>query len=316
MISIIIPVYNTEAFLAKTVDSILSQRFTDYELLLIDDGSKDSSGEICDRYANLDQRIRVFHTQNNGAAAARNIGLDHATGEWVYFVDSDDILMPDCLQTLDDGVTDDVDVVVAKYDGDDAVTHIPYETIVRADEMLCKVLKPRAGSYYGNVGDKMFRCAVIEKNQIRFCENIYFGEDRLFITEYLCCSSRHVKMIARKVYQYTQHCESTLGKLANGYDQRYATDVDSSVLSKTFVYEYTQKYNSQLTFLQTFKVRYAALWLICESAIRNIALMKRHNTINIEAYRHIMHEVRTSGAYPLYHVKYLIKRILHPRYFR
>ena len=99
-ISVIIPVYNAEATLRRCVDSVLSQTFTDYECLLIDDGSKDKSWEICDEYAAKDSRVRVFHKENGGVSSARNLGLDNATGEWIAFVDSDDWIDPDMLLSL------------------------------------------------------------------------------------------------------------------------------------------------------------------------------------------------------------------------
>ena len=89
-ISVIVPVYNVERYLRRCIDSILAQTFTDFELLLIDDGSKDSSGEICDEYAAKDSRIIVFHKENGGVSSARNVGLDNVRGEWVAFVDADD----------------------------------------------------------------------------------------------------------------------------------------------------------------------------------------------------------------------------------
>lgn len=89
-ISIIVPIYNTEKYLNRCVDSILSQSFEDFELLLIDDGSKDKSGTICDEYAKRDKRVRVFHKENGGVSPARNLGLEQACGEWVAFVDADD----------------------------------------------------------------------------------------------------------------------------------------------------------------------------------------------------------------------------------
>ena len=92
-ISIIVPVYNAEKYLHRCVDSILAQTFTDFELLLINDGSKDNSGKICDEYAAKDPRVRVFHKENGGVSSARNMGLDNAKGEWVTFVDSDDWLV-------------------------------------------------------------------------------------------------------------------------------------------------------------------------------------------------------------------------------
>lgn len=92
IISIIIPVYNAEKTLSRCVNSILNQTFQDWELLLIDDGSTDRSGELCDEYASKDQRIKVFHKTNGGVSSARNIGLDYAKGEWITFIDSDDYI--------------------------------------------------------------------------------------------------------------------------------------------------------------------------------------------------------------------------------
>ena len=91
-ISVIVPVYKAEAYLHRCVDSILAQTFQDFEVLLIDDGSPDRSGEICDEYARKDKRVRVFHKENGGVSSARNMGLDNARGEYVCFVDSDDWL--------------------------------------------------------------------------------------------------------------------------------------------------------------------------------------------------------------------------------
>ena len=89
-ISIIVPVYNAEQYLRRCIDSILNQSFTDFELILIDDGSKDKSSDICDEYAAKDSRVRIFHKENGGVSSARNVGLDNSCGEWVAFVDADD----------------------------------------------------------------------------------------------------------------------------------------------------------------------------------------------------------------------------------
>lgn len=100
MITVIVPVYNTEPYLPQCLDSILAQTYTDLEILLIDDGSTDRCGEICDRYAARDPRIRVFHTENRGLSAARNIGLDNAQGDYIGFIDSDDWIEPDMYEVL------------------------------------------------------------------------------------------------------------------------------------------------------------------------------------------------------------------------
>lgn len=100
MISIIVPVYNVEKYLRKCIDSVLAQTYTDWELLLIDDGSTDSSGKICDEYAKTDDRIKTFHKNNGGSSSARNQGIKLATGEWIYFLDSDDWIIPSCFELM------------------------------------------------------------------------------------------------------------------------------------------------------------------------------------------------------------------------
>jgi glycosyltransferase involved in cell wall biosynthesis len=99
MISVIIPVYNVEPYLRKCLDSVLNQTYRDLEILIIDDGSTDGSGKICDEYK-VDERVKVFHTENRGLSAARNLGLDNATGDWIGFVDSDDWIEPDMNEVL------------------------------------------------------------------------------------------------------------------------------------------------------------------------------------------------------------------------
>ena len=99
-VSVIVPVFNAETTLDETVRSVLEQSLPDWELLLIDDGSTDESGAACDRYALRDGRIRAFHTENRGYGRARNMGLEHAAGEWIAFLDSDDCLAPRALETM------------------------------------------------------------------------------------------------------------------------------------------------------------------------------------------------------------------------
>ena len=89
-VSIIVPVYQVENYIRQCVDSILAQTFTDFELILVDDGSKDQSGQICDEYAEMDKRVKVIHQKNSGAASARNNGIGHANGRYLCFVDADD----------------------------------------------------------------------------------------------------------------------------------------------------------------------------------------------------------------------------------
>lgn len=99
-VSVIIPVYNAQDFLDDTIKSVLNQTFKDFELLLVDDGSKDCSPEICDKYAVKDPRVKVFHKPNGGVSSARNLGLDNAKGEFIAFADNDDRMFPEFLETM------------------------------------------------------------------------------------------------------------------------------------------------------------------------------------------------------------------------
>ena len=114
-ISVIVPVYKVEPYLHECVDSILAQTFTDFELILVDDGSSDNCGKICDEYAAKDSRIRVIHQENRGVSAARNAALDAAKGEFIAFIDSDDVVNVYYLEVLLSGMDEDTDIVACKY---------------------------------------------------------------------------------------------------------------------------------------------------------------------------------------------------------
>ncbi len=115
-ISIIVPVYNVEKYLHRCIDSLLAQTFSDFEILLVNDGSKDNSGMICDEYARKDSRIRVFHKENGGVSSARNMGLDNAKGDWIAFCDSDDWLDKRFLELMyDKAQIEQADIVMCDF---------------------------------------------------------------------------------------------------------------------------------------------------------------------------------------------------------
>jgi glycosyltransferase involved in cell wall biosynthesis len=117
LISVIVPVYNVENYIGECIDSILAQTMSSFELILVDDGSKDASGRICDEYAELDSRIRVIHKENGGLSSARNRGLDEAKGDYICFVDSDDAVSADYLEKLYAAIKrDNTDIVVCDID--------------------------------------------------------------------------------------------------------------------------------------------------------------------------------------------------------
>lgn len=135
VITIVVPVYKVEAYLNRCVDSILAQTFTDFELILVDDGSPDNCGKMCDEYAEKDSRISVIHQKNGGLSAARNSGIDIARGEWITFIDSDDWIHPDYLRVLLEAAK--------KYGADVAVGR--YESVRDGDEVDNGTIDPDVG---------------------------------------------------------------------------------------------------------------------------------------------------------------------------
>lgn len=171
-ISFIIPVYNTDNFLDKCIQSVLSQRFTDFEVLLINDGSKDDSGAICDSYAQKDKRVKVFHQENKGVSAARNKGLDHALGEWIFFVDSDDFILDNSLIFLENKENILIkDIVMFK-------TSTLRESVITNDKTNGESVR-----LTNELWRYIFKKEIIVENQIRFI-NIKYGEDFNFIAKY------------------------------------------------------------------------------------------------------------------------------------
>lgn len=186
-ISVIVPVYNTEQYLPHCIDSILAQTFIDFELLLIDDGSKDISGEICDEYAAKDSRIRVYHKKNGGVSSARNLGLDNIRGSWVTFCDSDDYVDSCWLHNYITSIDENCDLVVQniKLIGKD-YTKIagPKIDIAGSGREIMIALKYDEGTI-GYPVNKLFSSKIIKENNLKFREDFKLREDEEFVLRYL-----------------------------------------------------------------------------------------------------------------------------------
>ena len=195
-ISVIIPVYNTESYLHRCINSILNQNYEDWELLLIDDGSTDKSPQICDDYAKQNARIRVFHEKNAGVSSARNLGLCEAKGERIVFVDSDDYVTPEYLADF-------------SLDADISLQGFYDERGKERKYVECFISNDVGGQYfhqrhiYGPVC-KMFKKEIVDQQRIRFDEGLTIGEDLLFVVQYLCyCKSMHVSSSCNYYYDYS-----------------------------------------------------------------------------------------------------------------
>lgn len=176
MISIIIPVYNVEKYLPMCMDSVLQQTNEDFECILVDDGSTDSSGEICDHYAKKDLRIKVLHKENHGVSSARNIGIDAAKGQYIMFIDSDDFIESVMLEVLLKDIREyDVDIACCDFFERNMGSNIVTCEVLSTDDALKKLLVNEI--CFGNY-NKLFKKECIGTN--RFNTDITHGEDLLF----------------------------------------------------------------------------------------------------------------------------------------
>lgn len=234
-VSIIVPVYDAGDYLKRCVDSILGQGYTDFEVLLIDDGSSDDSGGICDQYAGQDSRIRVFHKENGGVSSARNLGLQHSKGEWICFVDADDMLMPSGLDTMMAWATEDVDLVMAGYrewDGEvlqQDTLRFGHDGVIDRDKALLMMYPYTVYPFMGYAWGKLFRADLISKMGLSFDERIVIKEDTLFVVEYLCGITSSVYYTPMPVYQYLRMPTGVMGGLRLAYNPKYLTSFDAAV---------------------------------------------------------------------------------------
>lgn len=234
-VSIIVPVYNAELYLVRCVDSILSQSFTDFELLLVDDGSTDGSGAICDAYAAKDSRIRALHKENGGVSSARNVGLDNANGDWIAFADADDEMLPDGLYVLVNGLSDDVDMAIGGYviyDEEEKLIYsidIRIEKNISSDAAAKEMFEAADYKYQGYVWNKLVRHSLVRDAGLRFAEDVVFNEDRLFMTEVICASGRNVYYTTTPVYKYFERQGSAVMSTKKGFNSKFVTDLDARI---------------------------------------------------------------------------------------
>lgn len=213
-ISIIVPVYNAERYLPRCIESILIQSHTEFELLLIDDGSKDGSGKICDEYAKKDSRIQVIHKENGGVSSARNVGIDKAQGDWVAFIDADDYVEPCYIQNLYSHVVCKKQLIMTGYESKKKSCRFDGVTLRQGE--FVKYLIDKKVILHSQPWAKLFNLNVIKQAGIYFPLGIHFGEDAIFNLKYY--STIDVISFAKDVdYHYEDSNDISLVKRINGF---------------------------------------------------------------------------------------------------
>lgn len=244
IISIIVPIYNVEKYLRECLDSILAQTFADWECLLIDDGSPDNSGGICDEYADNDCRFKVFHKSNGGVSSARNLGLDNARGEWVTFVDADDMIAPDFLSALVEPTLkyDDLDFVHAgccNYQDGKIVgieqKYVPYYGSAPAYLF---------NQFRGLTVSKLFRLENVnhwsDGLPLRFDEKMRIAEDMAFTLDYIL-NVNHYAFVSETGYLYRRDNEGSATKKKQ--IPNYILESHSFIHLYDSTYSYINKYH-------------------------------------------------------------------------
>lgn len=224
-ISIIIPAYNVAGYLEKCLDSILAQTFTEYEVILVDDGSTDNTPAICDEYAEKDSRIMVIHKENEGVSVARNTGINKAKGEYILFFDGDDFVEPyTCKELFQLAKEKKADTIIygyhrfekgkvketcfprfkeGIYEGEDILSQLIPRFIGISDKGINQWLRQEENALYVEnpaLWRTMVSSKVVKENQIQFHKNLKVGEDTIFISEYLSFASRCY--VYKKCYYY------------------------------------------------------------------------------------------------------------------
>jgi len=205
--SIIVPVYDVEQYLENCINSVLNQSFRNFQLILVDDGSKDSSGEICDRFAQKDSRVKVIHKPNAGVSAARNTGIDIATGQFICFIDSDDWIESEYLQKIVDEIYDfDILFFGSVWHYEDGCSRsLSLQNSEYKKDIYTGIFHLLENdidiNYFGFTWNKVFRRDIIEQYRIRFIENLAISEDEVFTLNY-CNHIKSLKIIDVPLYHY------------------------------------------------------------------------------------------------------------------
>lgn len=208
LISVIIPVYNAERYLSKCLDSIIGQTYTNWEAILIDDGSPDNCGEICDEYAEKESRFKVIHQKNGGVSVARQTGLDNATGDYIIHCDPDDWIEPTMLEDmLNCATSHEVDMVICDtithMDNSITTSHHDIKEQITSKELQNEIINLRI---HGALWNKLIRKECI--GNIRFTpSNISYCEDELFLVR-LLSKELNICYLPKGLYHYVHHKNS------------------------------------------------------------------------------------------------------------
>lgn len=213
-VSIIVPVYKAEKYLHQCIDSILSQTFSDWECILVDDGSPDRSGAICDEYVQKDARIHVIHKENGGVSSARNVALGRITGKWLAFVDSDDCLYPNALKRwVEVAEQNNLDLIQCHFNREFKEGQVEGE----ATEVLTAAQYADTENYLTCIWGTLFKSSIVKEHSLRFDEKVRLGEDQIFLLNHMQYCKR-IQRIGDVLYFYRDNEQSAVNNPKPEYE--------------------------------------------------------------------------------------------------
>lgn len=246
LVTVIVPAYNTEKYIDKCLNSLLHQSYQEIEVIMIDDGSEDKTGNICEKYVKLDERFRLIKKKNTGVSDSRNVGISSANGKFLIFVDSDDYVTTDYIDTLV-GEMKNVQLACAEYFFVKANQKYPHTTELASTER--KLLSAanaidmlhRQDAFQGYLWNKIFLREIIIRENIRFDPHVKIWEDMLFCLKYLTKIDR-VSYIGKPIYYYVQRENSAMNNNNTWKENTQLTALDQmwkiAKTQKGLFYEY------------------------------------------------------------------------------
>lgn len=316
-ISVIVPVYKAEKYLRRCVESILAQTFTNLEVLLIDDGSPDKSNKICDEFAQVDNRVRVFHTENRGVTMARKLGVEHSIGEWVTFVDSDDYLYEYAFETLI-AHTKNVDMVSSCIEDKQKIWYQKKEGRLNREELILSLIY---GETYGALHAALFHRKLFSKETFSCPSDIKIGEDVLMKLQL----AKRTKMsinINVPVYFYYTNEESVMQSQTRSilyylrYNKLRNSIIDHNLveclINRDFVEYLRAFYNRNIPFRKEYY-----------NALINVIKDKKYNNVipSLSKYQLFLYKMShisflaITYKHVVYYLNYILKRLLHQNFF-
>lgn len=231
-ISVIVPVYNAESYLPDCLNSIQAQTYSDFEVILVDDGSCDKSLLAIETVRSNDCRFQIYHQTHRGVSSARNVGLKYATGDFVCFVDADDQIAPTYIEDLYNAIDSQVDSSMCGFKRIDLLSQeecevVPQKKIETLEENLSGFYNANSKDWQRYMVNRMFKKSIILKNNLHFKEDIYYKEDGLFLVQYLCVSNGRVGCVDKVLYYYYRNATGAMSKTWHAFDPKIITNLEA-----------------------------------------------------------------------------------------